>query len=524
MKYRIVLLVLFMICNVKHIHAQILELGADTIVCNLNGLTLNADTGFVSYRWSTGDTTPSITVFNSTSYFVEVITAQNDTLTDNISIYFSFPPIADFNFANVGCPGDTVSFFDQSFTFNDPIIAWRWDFGDGGIDSIQSTTHIFNSSGTFLVSLTVTNDRGCDSTITKPVNVFSIPAVNAGSDTLVNVNESFIFNATSTLGNYLWQPNFFLNNDTILNPICSPQNNIRYTLTVIDSNGCVNSDSVFVSVNFAPLAFNKLVNINPNGSAVFSPFELASDENSDSLTFTIITQPSNGTANVVGDTISYSPNLNFAGTDTIVFQVCDNGKPPLCDEGLIIISVGNRAPEASTDSSSSEVNGETSFNVLNNDIEFNTNQKIEIDFISSPENGSVVDLNNGNLIYTPAFGYDGIDSFYYVICDNGQPILCDTAWVYIQMNAVPLFINNAFTPNNDGLFDTFIIEGINNFPKSELLVFNRWGEIIFKATGYNNDWNGFTGFKEEVPEATYFYQLNLNDGSKPFTGYLVLTR
>jgi gliding motility-associated-like protein len=96
--------------------------------------------------------------------------------------------------------------------------------------------------------------------------------------------------------------------------------------------------------------------------------------------------------------------------------------------------------------------------------------------------------------------------------------------VYITITTIPLFINNSFSPNGDGMFDFFIIEGIKNFPDSELNIFNRWGEIIFHATGYQNNWDGFTGFKEELPEATYYYHLDLRDGTKPFTGYIVLKR
>ena len=74
------------------------------------------------------------------------------------------------------------------------------------------------------------------------------------------------------------------------------------------------------------------------------------------------------------------------------------------------------------------------------------------------------------------------------------------------------------------MFDNFIIEGIISYPESKLLIFNRWGEIVFETIGYKNDFDGFTGFKEELPDATYYYYLDLKDGSKPLTGYLVLKR
>ncbi len=506
------------------VKSQTLDLGNDTIICNFNGYTLDAGAGFTTYEWSTGATTQTITVFSSEIVTVTVTDAQNNVFTDEIDVYFSFPPIVNFEYES-DCAGKPIQFFDNSNIFFDPLVSWLWDFGDGTTSQDLNPVHIYDTSGFFTVTLTVTNSRGCDSSYSTLVEIFPLPFVDAGTDTTVNVNEPFSFNATSSPNvTYQWQPPVFLNDAFILNPVISPLTNVTYTLTVTDSLGCQNSDTATVNVNLPPTAISRETSINPNSNALFTNTQLGNDANNDSLTITIITEPANGSVVIQNDSVFYFPDENFSGTDTIVFQVCDTGNPPLCSQGTIIVSVGNLRPSAIDDTVETNISETITFNVINNDTEFNNDQQITIDFISEPENGSVSDLNNGNLSYTPNFGFIGTDSFYYVICDNGQPELCDTARVYVVVKNIPLFIHNSFSPNGDGVFDFFIIEGIVSYPESKLLVFNRWGEVVFEATGYNNDFDGFTGFKEELPDATYYYHLDLKDGSKPLTGYLVLKR
>ena len=84
-----------------------------------------------------------------------------------------------------------------------------------------------------------------------------------------------------------------------------------------------------------------------------------------------------------------------------------------------------------------------------------------------------------------------------------------------------IYIPSAFTPNGDGLNDTFGIkgEGINNY---HLYVYNRWGEVIFESTNPKQQWDGkFEGSPAE--QGTYVYQLfALGTGTKGKTGSVTL--
>jgi gliding motility-associated-like protein len=89
------------------------------------------------------------------------------------------------------------------------------------------------------------------------------------------------------------------------------------------------------------------------------------------------------------------------------------------------------------------------------------------------------------------------------LCDEYEPI-----------------IPTVFTPGNlDGSNDVFTIDFLSTvYPECKVLIFNRWGSVVYESTGYEDPWDGtFKG--EALPMGTYFYQIDLNDGSgKQFKG------
>ncbi len=89
---------------------------------------------------------------------------------------------ADFEVDNA-CPGEVVAFFDLStFLPVASISSWTWDFGDpasgaGNTSVLQNPTHVFSTPGSYLISLTVTANTGCTSTITRQLEVYPPPPV-----------------------------------------------------------------------------------------------------------------------------------------------------------------------------------------------------------------------------------------------------------------------------------------------------------------------------------------------------------
>ena len=93
----------------------------------------------------------------------------------------------------------------------------------------------------------------------------------------------------------------------------------------------------------------------------------------------------------------------------------------------------------------------------------------------------------------------------------------------VQVQIIPpIVVSNAFTPNADGFNDVWFIEGINDWPNAQIFVYSRWGNKVFQATNYENDWGG-----DDLPAATYYYVIELNPvdfAAEPITGSVTILR
>jgi gliding motility-associated-like protein len=93
--------------------------------------------------------------------------------------------------------------------------------------------------------------------------------------------------------------------------------------------------------------------------------------------------------------------------------------------------------------------------------------------------------------------------------------------IHVTEQCPEVEIPNTFTPNGDGINDTWIIDGINNDPTVSLKVFNRYGSLIYKSNGYSTPWNGeYNGGK--VPSGVYYYILTTKKGKQTFSGSVTI--
>lgn len=91
-----------------------------------------------------------------------------------------------------------------------------------------------------------------------------------------------------------------------------------------------------------------------------------------------------------------------------------------------------------------------------------------------------------------------------------------------------VFVPEGISPNGDSQNETLVIEGLDIFPDNSITIFNRWGQQVFEAAPYENDWTGKSTSAMNIgdgdlPEGTYFYILKLTD-DKSMKGYIYLTR
>lgn len=88
--------------------------------------------------------------------------------------------------------------------------------------------------------------------------------------------------------------------------------------------------------------------------------------------------------------------------------------------------------------------------------------------------------------------------------------------IVVTMNDCMVMAPNVFTPGSDGANDMLVFDGLEDYPNSLLLIYNRWGNKIYEDANYQNNWTG-----DQMSDGTYYYILTLNDG-RTLTGFVTI--
>ena len=212
------------------------------------------------------------------------------------------------------------------------------------------------------------------------------------------------------------------------------------------------------------------------------------------------------------------------GIDTACVVVCSDN---VCDTVNVTVTVipegGLLGPIAVDNDTMTIINTPVTINVINNDT-LNSEQGTIV-ILDDPMNGTANVTIDNEIIYNPDPSFCGaIDSFTYVLTTSGGT---DTATVTVNVLCEELTVFNGFSPNGDDINDVFTILGIERFPEARVYVYNRWGnQVYFRNGNYQNTAGiAFDGTWEgnELPDGTYFYMIDTNDGEK-LTGYVEIHR
>ena len=237
--------------------------------------------------------------------------------------------------------------------------------------------------------------------------------------------------------------------------------------------------------------------------------------------------PQNGTVTSnPGDTcFTYIPSHNFVGNDTFCIVVCNaNG----CDTSRVIITVIDSTIKAiaeSCDRDTMDANSKLKLDVLANDIIPAATDTV-VAVSTAPHNGAAVVNADNTITYTPNQGYEGTDQFTYQVCaESGHFKFCDTAEVCVTVTG-PCFIPNAFSPNGDGVNDTYVIPCNEKYPDASITIYDRWGMEVWASTGhYMNDFDGHNQQGIKLPDGTYYVVYKYNDGTgRNEAKFVVITR
>lgn len=204
------------------------------------------------------------------------------------------------------------------------------------------------------------------------------------------------------------------------------------------------------------------------------------------------------------------------GTNTFTWTLSADGCPEFSSDQVVITSA--TAPVANPDFLDIEADVFTgSVSLIANDV-LGGSTNFDITLLDGPIFGTVdtAALELGNFVINLLPTEFGQSVVTYEICNTDCPDICATSTLTINVaQSENPFVPNTVTPNGDGanddlVFDVITFSDPEEIPDNELIIFNRWGDIIFQAKPYNNDWNGLNMEGQPIPEATYYYVLRLN--------------
>lgn len=455
--------------------------------------------------------------------------------------------IFEYNYQNT-CLGDSTLFFTFNTTYIDSV---SWNFNDPSTGAMNfsndfNTFHFFSSAGNYNVEL-ITYSCGIPNTHLLPVIIMTIPDVNLGNDTIICAGSSFVLNAQNPGSTYNWstgqtsQAIYVYSSDV-------------YYVTVTNACG-MDSDSV--KINISPLPVINLgtdtticnnQTITFNAGAGFDSY-LWQDDSSDS-TFLATAQ---GTYWVV-----VTNSFNCSNSDVIelyvdTFPVADLGNDTLFCEGDSLMldagfqdviyswSTGDTTQTVTVDTSGiyyveiSNVCGIVKDSVLielmplpvvylNNDtsiyigesVQLNATEDLLFIYSWSPAEG----LSNPGI---PAPVAQPASTTTYSLTVTDIYGCQKTTDILITVLSKDVIIYNTFTPNGDGTNDIWEIKNIWFFPNNTVAIYNRNGNPVFKNNQIITKWDGKYNGKD-LPAATYYYIIDLGNGSELIKGNVTIIR
>ncbi|MEP4533632.1 MAG: Calx-beta domain-containing protein [Cyclobacteriaceae bacterium] len=311
----------------------------------------------------------------------------------------------------------------------------------------------------------------------------------------------------------------------------SESEDISITVTDINDNDpVITADQVFTVSDDAPLnaAVGTVLVTDADENPVFGDFLITSG-NADGV-FTI-----NGSTGVI--TVADNETLDFESTASYTLTITVSDGANTSANGTVTINVTdtNDAPEALIITDAEDEDEDTE----NVDIlESATVQTVVATFettdidVGDSHTYSLVDHPDGEETQNGLFRiqgnelqvnqdlvnlglFDGIATIVVQSEDTGGGTIVEVFEIVVIND--PLLgldqIYNVITPGRvDGLNDFWTIEGIEAFPGAEIIVNDKFGNVVYRSTGYDSPFDGTKG-NAELPTDTYSYRIELNDGS-----------
>ena len=519
-----------------------------------------------SFTWSNGSTTQDLSGLLTNSYNVSITDSVG--CTSLLTAFVAQPPaplnITVLNITDAKCFNSSDGAIDVNITGGTPSYSFNWSNG-GTTEDLAAIT-----SGNY--TLTVTDAKGCVNSnsfqVQQPIQSLDLTGTEINPVSCYGQSNGGIYPVTSggtSPYSYTWSSG--QTTDTI-----SDLSSGTYNLTVNDAHNCTLTQSFSVpqppsGIQLTPTVVDVICTSNVNGAIYLSVSGGTSPYTyqwSNGAVTRNLTGISPGTYSViVSDSLGCSINQSIAVNELTIITTLAMGPTTFCIGGNVTLQspVFNGATYQ-WESDSSAMQGETNPNLLVNQ---SGNYRVVLtlpcgsfsssaisvlvnplpvvratggQFICRKTTAKLVATGGDNYVWSPAYGLSNslisnpvakpeTSTVYRVMAtDINECTASDSVKVDV---CDPLLIPSGFSPNEDGVNDTYEIVGIDNYPGNSLHIYNRWGNLVYQKDDYDNSWDGRSNvssfkFGDKLPDGTYYYVLDLDDGEGARTGYIILRR
>jgi len=551
------------IINVSDCNFAGAQLNPKPVICdsfnvaftNNNNSPLN-----VTFLWNFGDPStgtsdtsslPSPThVYSDTGVYVYKLVVNpgqqcRDSTTQIVKVYPGFFPA----FSTDGqCINSSILFADKTTSKYGLVSGWSWNFGDPASSSdtsdIKNPSYIYTTAGSYPVELTVSNSKGCQKSITDTIPIKTKPDFKLNNDTLICNIDTIQLTAIGT-GSVSWTPDYDINNVNSFTPLISPDVPTTYYATLVESRGCIATDSVFVNVvskvslNLNPdttICLTDTARFNTISDGLHYLWTPASTIINDTAKYVQVVPLTNTTYHVVASigkcstpgnvnvkVIPY-PKANAGNDTTICFpesyplhatggsiyvwsppnflndpDIADPiSTPPVSIRYVVQVNDVLGCPKPVFDSVIINVEKIVA-NAGPRDTSIVVNQPLQLNgtgaqfYLWSPPTG----LNDPN-IANPIAILSESQQYVLLVQSAAGCSSTDTIDVTVYKIKPDLYVPDAFTPNGDGLNDIFrpIPVGIKSL--KFFRVYNRLGQLVYSTSTINDGWDGtFKGVPQD---------------------------
>jgi len=457
--------------------------------------------GTISWLWNFGDLAKSrvenpVHPYVSGTYTVSLLAESDSGCTDSISKTIEIHPSPKASFKrDTACFGDSVTFRNTTVS-TDAISEWKWNFGDQSKDSTEHTTHTYQRGGTFQARLSATTINGCtDFVIKNVIQPFPLVAI---LDARNPVRCYGLQDGSLTVRGGGGIAPITISWPNMTPPLTQPTiSNLKagtYTAVLKDEMGCtITQEYELEEPDSLYIADMPDITICENGTA------------------NLYARPLGGTAPFTFTWSCNKPNCNFISIQNEKAQAKLRFNKEFT--AVAVDSRGCKSVAQTVDVITQPVlkvdAGPRLYALEGRPFRVHAECDTSCNYSWSPSAAF-----DNHLQQTPLATLNHSTFLKVTVSAEGTCPASDQVEIVVLKE---LLFANSFTPNQDGVNDTWEIRNLDFFEDTEVTVYNRWGAAVFQTKNAKDTWDG-TNNGKPVPSGAYYYVIDLKDGSDALTG------